>query len=465
MGAYVCQTRMSSPDVPVAPQSPTSTVNNGEMFNFLPASSSLQRVAWGEPTLAHIQHATSGGYMAVDHNGRVYQTLSPSGERGKETLFKLHAVPESNAFLIQSLPYGIYMSYNASTGTLSGVQAEVNLTDYRPKTGVAGTSAYEVAADHQASAGQSGAKRHRSWRQMMDAQRATTDRWAPPEDSVATMVNGSIVLTRRLETGPPRALQRSKQAAATSPPTPQAQKVQKAPTGGTLGSRGSYQLAGAPTRPLPPPSDKYRSLAATPFRTSTLVKALALPNLQLSVVIWRSDTMAAPKLCTIFLYDLTANTDSYTCYNIQGPLPKDMPVVQMEVSAWIAQERTSILQPRSPLEQGRTRCENSSPGETVTCNVAYGEGLTFTRQLDMAFGFTYQFFFQINFGDQQAQQPGGYYNYQASRTTRHSVAFICLRESDWFMTSAFLAPQCRWPTPTRTRRQSSGRLSRRATGP
>jgi hypothetical protein len=45
----------------------------------------------------------------------------------------------------------------------------------------------------------------------------------------------------------------------------------------------------------------------------------------------------------------------------------------MEVSAWITQDKTATLQPRSPLENGRTRCENASPSETATCSAGYGE--------------------------------------------------------------------------------------------
>jgi len=178
---------------------------------------------------------------------------------------------------------------------------------------------------------------------------------------------------------------------------------------------------------------------------SQLVSPLAIQNLQLSVAVFRSDRMENPRLCTMFIYDLTPNSDSYTCYEVRvrgmgerrdassdsAPLsrgthsnphsckqvqgdPTGLPLVEMEMAAWITQDKTSVLGPRAPLENGRTRCENSAPSETVTCNVAYGEGLTFQRELDVIFGQYYAYFFQFNEGSSAGADTawGGYYNFQ-----------------------------------------------------
>lgn len=365
-----------------APEASIHDVNNGEEFRFLPINpSSTQPVQWGVPVPVRIQHAKSAAFMAMDLNGRVYQTFNATGN--KDALFALETVPSTNAFLISSLAYeNMYLNFDADTGGLRGATAAVNVTDYRPDSSVGGT-------DYVSIAGAAAVKRRRMEEQGADDEKK--------------------------EEGPGRSLPASAAAAG----------------GGTQGSTGTggggnYALNGGPPSPGAPsaslaPALKYRSLPATAFMASQLVSPLMVQNLQISVAAFRSDTMESPRLCTMFIYDLTPNSDSYTCYEVQGD-PTGLPLVEMEMAAWITQDKTNVLGPRSPLENGRTRCENSAPSETVTCNVAYGEGLTFQRELDVSFGQYYAYFFQFNEGSAARADTawGGYYNFQ-----------VCCRVGVW----------------------------------
>lgn len=349
-----------------APEASIHDVNNGEEFRFLPLNSpATQPVQWGVPVPVRIQHAKSGAFMAMDLNGRVYQTFNATGN--KDALFALETVPSTNAFLISSLAYeSMYLNFDAGTGGLRGATAAVNVTDYRPDSSVGGT-------DYMSLAGAAAVKRRRA--------------------------------AEREEQGPARGLQTGTAGGGT-------QGYEGTGGGGNYALNGGPPSPGAPSASLAP-ALKYRSLPATAFMASQLVSPLAVQNLQISVAAFRSDTMESPRLCTMFIYDLTPNSDSYTCYEVQGD-PTGLPLVEMEMAAWITQDKTSVLGPRSPLENGRTRCENSAPSETVTCNVAYGEGLTFQRELDVIFGQYYAYFFQFNEGSAAGAETawGGYYNFQ-----------------------------------------------------
>jgi hypothetical protein len=58
------------------------------------------------------------------------------------------------------------------------------------------------------------------------------------------------------------------------------------------------------------------------------------------------------KLCTMFIYDLTPESLSYTCYRAYGD-PAQLPVVALELGAWNAQDQVATLLPRAPLDNSR----------------------------------------------------------------------------------------------------------------
>ncbi len=379
IGTFVCQQRLAAPEASV------HDVSNGDRFRFL-AIDPNQPVRWGQPVPVRIQHADSGAYMAVDQTGRVYQTFVAAS---KDTLFQLETVPSTNSFLIQSLSYGgMYLNYNGATGGLMGGTAKVNVTDYQMDTGIGGTNSVSIA-------GAAAIKKQRRALVEEEGGKGEEGRGGRKRDG-----------TRRKQN--------------------QKQRRKQQGTQGYAGTGGAgYTLAGNTPASAMAPSEKYAGLPATVFMASALVPPLAVQNLQISVAVFREDTMEAPRLCTMFIYDLTPNSDSYTCYQVQGD-PTGLPLVEMEMAAWITQDKTSVLGPRSPLENGRTRCENSAPSETVTCNVAYGEGLTFQRELDVIFGQYYAFFFQINRGSAAGADSnfGGYYNFQAAYTNVYTTQVI-----------------------------------------
>jgi hypothetical protein len=71
-----------------------------------------------------------------------------------------------------------------------------------------------------------------------------------------------------------------------------------------------------------------------------------------------------------------------------------LPRVDLEVDAFTIQDKTTIMNPRTPLQNGRTKCENQSPTDTLTCTFAYGEGLTFSKSLAVQYGQNYANQFQ-----------------------------------------------------------------------
>jgi hypothetical protein len=263
-----------------APEASIHDVSNGEQFRFLPLEPATQPIQWGVPVPVRIQHSSSGAYLAMDLNGRVYQTFNAT----KDALFALETVPSTNAFLIQSLAYeNIYLNFDEQTGGLRGGMAKVNVTEYRPDSSVGGTDYVSIA---QATA----IKRRRLEEQQQHVEEAAT--------------NAGSDGRRWLQAG------------------------NAGQTGGTQGYQGTggggnYALNGGPPSAAAPaaslaPALKYAELPATAFMASQLVSPLAIQNLQISVAAFRSDTMENPRLCTMFIYDLTPNSDSYTCYEVRS---------------------------------------------------------------------------------------------------------------------------------------------------
>jgi len=112
------------------------------------------------------------------------------------------------------------------------------------------------------------------------------------------------------------------------------------------------------------------------FSATTMVPALAYQNLQMSFTS-KGSRSPDPLLCSVFVYDLTPGTDSYTCYTVKGDL-SELPYVSLEVSAWLIMDETYLLAPRTPLDFSRMVCENTDSKNSLTCTALYGEGLSYT---------------------------------------------------------------------------------------
>ena len=411
IGTYVCQRRLEAPEASV------HDVSNGDQFRFLQLEPT-KPPQWGLPVPVRIQHAGSGAFMAVDLTGRVYQTFV--GETN-DTLFQLETVPRTNSFLISTLAYeGMYLNYDSATGGLMGGTAKVNVTDYQTETGIGGTNSVSIA---------NAAAIKKGRRRLLEEEAEEVEEEGGEEEEEGDEEEEEVVDLDLDASAPHQQRKQQRQQQRKQQRRERRQRQRRDQAGGTQGYQGTggagYTLAGNTPASVMAPSQKYANLSATVFMASSLVAPLAVQNLQISVAVFREDTMESPRLCTMFIYDLTPNSDSYTCYQVQGD-PTGLPLVEMEMAAWITQDKTSILGPRSPLENGRTRCENSAPSETVTCNVAYGEGLTFQKEIDVIFGQYYAFFFQINVGSAAGADTnsGGYYNFQTAYTNVYTTQVI-----------------------------------------
>jgi hypothetical protein len=64
-------------------------------------------------------------------------------------------------------------------------------------------------------------------------------------------------------------------------------------------------------------------------------------------------------------------------------MQSNLPRSAMDMADFSIQDKSVGIINRTPLQNGRTLCENQSPTDTLTCTFAYGEGLTFSRTLQV----------------------------------------------------------------------------------
>jgi len=122
------------------------------------------------------------------------------------------------------------------------------------------------------------------------------------------------------------------------------------------------------------------------FRTDKIIDMMTYSLMKLSITYQDTDDQY-PSHCEMAVYDMTPTSESYKCwvkdYDTGGK--SDNYVIFQQVAIYF-QDGTETRATRVPLENGRTRCENSSPTETTTCSVAYGEGLTFETSMSVSYG-------------------------------------------------------------------------------
>lgn len=151
---------------------------------------------------------------------------------------------------------------------------------------------------------------------------------------------------------------------------------------------------------------------ATAFMASHAVAPLALRRLQMSIA---SQGAANETLrhCTAFVYDLTPHTDSYSCYEVPSRGPDtSLPLVGMNLQAWIIQDKTGVLYPRVPLENARMECENSDAIQSLACSLIVGAAQVYTSSVSIQHGYTISNQFEIH-QIAGANTPGGYYNFDS----------------------------------------------------
>ena len=161
--------------------------------------------------------------------------------------------------------------------------------------------------------------------------------------------------------------------------------------------------------------EAYSKGIISAFSATTIVPALAYQNMQMSFVSMGSRS-PNPLLCSVFVYDLTPGTDSYTCYTVKGDL-SELPYVSLEVSAWLIMDQTYMLSPRRPLDFSRMVCQNTDSKNSLTCTALYGEGLSYTATETVSVGTNIQNSFTVEwdsitaFKDTAPQDFMIYYNF------------------------------------------------------
>jgi len=129
------------------------------------------------------------------------------------------------------------------------------------------------------------------------------------------------------------------------------------------------------------------------FLPTQMLQAFKERALRVAVVA-RSDDLVYQgfRECSMGLYDLSPSSASFACYprgsdSSSPSVANDL--VWLEQQALIFFDEARYLQPRMPLHNGRTRCENDHINNAlVGCSFGYGQGLTWTRIITLDWGYT-----------------------------------------------------------------------------
>jgi len=164
--------------------------------------------------------------------------------------------------------------------------------------------------------------------------------------------------------------------------------------------------------------DLVRNGHAALFTVTHVVPALGIQNLAISLVA-KGNADAGPMLCSMYVYDLTPESTSFKCYEVQGSTD-GLPVVNLEMAAWINQDRTTVLSPRVPLDMGRLVCENTNPYQSSTCSATYGQALGIATTISMMAGYILQDTYQILYLDPK----GNFWNMAIMRTNTYTDVIL-----------------------------------------
>lgn len=160
--------------------------------------------------------------------------------------------------------------------------------------------------------------------------------------------------------------------------------------------------------------DLVRNGHASLFTVSHVVPALGIQNLAISLVA-HGNADAGPMLCSLYVYDLTPESTSFKCYEVQGS-SEGLPEVNLEMAAWSNQDRATMLSPRVPLDLGRLVCENANPDQSSTCTATYGQALGISTVINIMAGYMLQNTYNIWY----ISPPGNFWNMAILRTNTYT---------------------------------------------
>ncbi len=323
-------------------------IPTGEEFTMVAVNPSVDP-QWGTPLDVYMQHTATGAYLGIDGAGNVFTSTSRSDDAQLQVM---EARNSSKGFTIRSKNYDYYLKLDPDEGRLTTLDSSTVYggdDDGIPTRGLAGE-------------------------EKKDEAEAET---APPSNHD----DGDGVFAR----------QRQRRSRRRGLP--------------------SFNPGGAAT-PSPTPASMNMNYddgtKPSVFTSMRSFGPVSVQNLQIGLTVQKSQSMPYPRYCSLKIYDLTATSDSFSCFYIQGDT-SNLPMVDLKVESFTIQDKTTNMNPRTPLQNGRTKCENQSPTDTLTCTFAYGEGMTFSTALAVTWGQNYANQFQIErgYGDSNSV----WYNY------------------------------------------------------
>lgn len=339
-------------------------ITTGEEFTMVAVDQNLEP-RWGTPLDVYLQHTATGAYLGIDGAGNVFTTTS----RNNDAQLQVLSAANTTGFTVRSKSYGFYLKMDADEGRLTTLDGStVNGDDDD-----AGFRERSLSEDGDGGVGD---KADGAGNGSEDPDLSAESAPLPSEHQE----DGVFARQRR---GRARRQQQSKPPLTRGAATP-------SPTPSSMNSR--YEDATKPSV----------------FTSMKSFGPVSVQNLQIGLTVQKSQSMPYPRYCSLKIYDLTATSDSFSCFYIQGDT-SNLPMVDLTIESFTIQDKTTNMNPRTPLQNGRTKCENQSPTDTLTCTFAYGEGMTFSTALAVTWGQNYANQFQIErtYGDNTAV----WYNY------------------------------------------------------
>ncbi|EWM26794.1 low affinity immunoglobulin epsilon fc receptor [Nannochloropsis gaditana] len=333
---------------------------------------------WGTPLDVYLQHSATGAYLGIDGAGNVFTSTS----RSNDAQLQVVGAVNTTGFTIKSKNYGFYLKLDPDEGHLKTLDSSViDADDFSYYRREHQRRVPVAATENRRERNDAGAEDLRADESFMQS-----DSLSPKNSEDDSNEEGIFARKRRARNRRHQALDRSRREVLTF-------------------------NAGTAT-PVPTPAgmkfDSNEANKPSVFSSTKSFGPVSVQNLQIGVTVQKSESMPNPRYCSLKIYDLTATSDSFSCYYIQGDT-SNLPMVDLSVQAFTIQDKTTNMKPRTPLQNGRTKCENESPTDTLTCTFSYGEGLTFSTALSVTWGQNYanQFQMERRYGENTAI----WYNY------------------------------------------------------
>ncbi|TFJ88496.1 hypothetical protein NSK_000070 [Nannochloropsis salina CCMP1776] len=352
-------------------------ITTGEEFTMLAVDQDVEP-RWGTPLDVYLQHSATGAYLGIDGAGNVFTSTS----RSNDVQLQVVGAVNTTGFTIKSKNYGFYLKLDPDEGHLKTLDNSViDADDFSYYRREHQRRVPMVAAENRRERNDAGAEDLRA-----DESFVRSDSLSPENSEDDSNEEGIFARKRRARNRRHQALDRSRRevltfnaGTATPAPTPAGMKF-----------------------------DSNEANKPSVFSSTKSFGPVSVQNLQIGVTVQKSESMPNPRYCSLKIYDLTATSDSFSCYYIQGDT-SNLPMVDLSVQAFTIQDKTTNMKPRTPLQNGRTKCENESPTDTLTCTFSYGEGLTFSTALSVTWGQNYanQFQMERRYGENTAI----WYNY------------------------------------------------------